>query len=639
MDMRKELHIVASMALLACLLPPVLTGCGKDSLAVNEKISIPVFLSVNDVSEGVGTKMLDKVVQIDNPQTFRGIQNFYVIPFCIAKESGSNNVREVVWSDDPAFNENIQLSSKLNQYDFSGTGPSKGYYSGGSYVNNLTNAVLVYGEAKEESSATLKQGTVAFKQRNGVIVPNEAVTKIRSNGVKASALAFDLEPMLNNTTQVSAFGAWKTAHLAMLNAIAGASSGAAVFKDPSSYENDATLSAAFRAFSGEGQVFSSADLPVRLTNLYRTCSAMPTGAKDAAKNVASAICAKMDSYTTGTSPLLSKLNSVEGAIISLTQAVNTYFGLPEGAVVFQWGEILVGTSGNSGFASPDKSEGVNLAAVQDYCYPPALWYYVNCPLMGSSVGGQEAQFKNNSTWSDIVNATSAGTAVYTRGIVLESKAALVRDPLHYAVGMLRLKLNGTKDNVTKLKDNASPKKEISIWDENEDKYFFPLTGIVIGGQRTQNFDFTAVGEDMRFIYDADVNDESGATRAWISHNQISEPIYTLTFQTQSGEDIYFALEFRNDSGESFTGVRGCTILPGSKFFLIGKMDYSNLPADQKAKQAGVFAKDHISTLTAQFEALSGAYSILPELATPDLQLGVNAKLTWDAVTPNSTELL
>lgn len=633
--MRKELHIVASLALLVCLLP-VFSGCGKDSLAVNEKISIPVFLSVNDISEGVGTKMQDKVVQIDNPQTFRGIHNFYVIPFCIAKESSSNNVREVVWADDPAFDENIQLSSSISQYDFSGTGPSKGYYSGGSFVNNLTNAVLVYGEAKEESSATLKQGTVAFKQRNGVIVPNETVTKIRPNGTKASALAFDLEPMLSGDHN-NQFNTWKTAHLNMLNAIAGTTSGTATFKEPSTYGNDATLSAAFRAFSGEGQVFSSADLPVRLTNLYRTCSAMPADAKDAAKNVASAICATMDSYTTGTSPLLSKLNSTEGAIISMTQAVNTYFGLPEGAVVFQWGEMLVGTSGSSGFASPDKSEGVNLAAVQDYCYPPALWYYVNCPLLGSSVGGQEAQFKNNPSWSDIVNATSAGTAIYTRGIVLESKAALVRDPLQYAVGMLRLKLKGTKDNVTKLKDNATPKKEITI--EDEDNNFFPLTGIIIGGQRTQNFDFTAVGDDMRFIYDADVNDESGASRAYISHDpKTSEAIYTLAFQTKNDEDIYFALEFLNGSGLSFTGVQGCTILPGSKFYLVGKMAYSNLTAEQKVKQAGVFAKDHITTLTVSFEALSAAYSILPELATPDLQLGVSAKLTWDAVTPDSHEL-
>ena len=83
-------------------------------------------------------KMLDKVVQTDNPQTFRGIQKFYVIPFSIAKETSSNYVREVVYPDDPAFKENIQLSSRLSQYDFTGTDPAKGYYSGGSFINTFT---------------------------------------------------------------------------------------------------------------------------------------------------------------------------------------------------------------------------------------------------------------------------------------------------------------------------------------------------------------------------------------------------------------------------------------------------------------------------------------------------------------------
>ena len=627
--MRKELHIIVCLALMACLLPPVLTGCGKGSLAVDEKISIPVFLSVNDVSEGVGTKMLDRVVQIDNPQTFRGIQNFYVIPLSIAKETSSNYVREVVWADDPALNENIQLSSKLNLYDFTGTGPAKGYYSGGSFVKDRTNAVLVYGVAKEESSATLIQGTVAFNQRYGSIVPNEAVT-VRSDGTKASAFAFDLEPMLSGDLS-NRFNTWKTAHLSMLNEIAAATSGTAVFKEPSTYGNYAALSAAFRAFSEEGRVFSSADLPVLLTDLYCTCYAIPDGA-GTAKTVATKVCEVIDSYTTGTAALLAKSGSGAGTILAIAQPASKTFGLPEGTVVFQWGEILVGTSGNSGFASPDRSEGVNLAALQDYCYPPALWYYVNCPLLGSSVGGQEDQFKNSTQWADIVDATSGGAAVYTRGIALESKAALVRDPLQYAVALLKLKLDGPSPaTLTELADKTGNKLSI------EGKAF-PLTGIVIGGQRTQNFDFTAVGESMRFIYDADVNEESGAAKAWISSDSNSKPVYTLAFPTRNGEDIYFALEFRNESSYSFTGVRGCTILPGSKFYLIGKMAYSDLPAEQKAKQASVFAKDHITTLAVQFEALAGAYSILPELATPDLQLGVSAKLTWDVVTPNSAEL-
>ena len=154
-----------------------------------------------------------------------------------------------------------------------------------------------------------------------------------------------------------------------------------------------------------------------LTDLYFTCYGIPDGA-GTAKTVATKVCEVIDNYTSGAVALLAKSGSGAETILTMTQPASKTFGLPEGTVVFQWGDILVGTSGSSGFASPDKSEGVNLAAVQNYCYPPALWYYVNGPLLGSSVGGQEEQFKNSTTWSEIVNATSAGTAVYTRGIVL-----------------------------------------------------------------------------------------------------------------------------------------------------------------------------------------------------------------------------
>ena len=619
MDMRKELHIVVSLALLACLLPPILTGCGKDSLAVDGKLSIPVFLSVGDLPTGVETKMTDQIVQNDDPQTFRGIHNFHVIPFNIS--------HEFVEGQDQCFEENIQMADKLNTYSLTGSDASWGYYSGGSYVKNLTNSVLMYGEAAALSSETIQLGTVAYKQRYGVIVPNEAVTN-RTNGIKkAEVLAFDLEPILSDQDK---FSTWRSNHLAMLNAIANATSGTGTFKDPATYGDDATLSAAFRTFSGEGQVFSSANLPVLLTNLYRLCFSMPSTAKTAAVDVANKIRTVIESYATATSPLLSISGSGQDASVSLVQPVNAVFGLPEGTVAFQWGKLLVGTSG-SGFGSPDKSEGVNIVP-DKYCFPPALWYYVNSPLLGSSTSGTEDRFRTNPTWADIVNAKDKieGTPIYTRGVVLDTKAALVRDPLQYAVGMLSLKLNGpSPSTATELADNKG--KKISIEDTN-----FPLTGIIIGGQRTQNFDFTASNGDIRFIYDADVNDSFGTAKSWLSFNETCKPVYTLTFPTRKEEDVYFALEFCNESGESFTGARNCTILPGSKFYLIGKMEYSKGTTSNGASAPdAVFVKDHITTLTVSFEALAGAYSVLPELATRDLQIGVKAKLDWDVVTPYS----
>lgn len=635
--MRKEHRIVAALALLACLLPPVLTGCGKEPSVIDEKISIPVYMSVSTPSEGVSTKMTDKIVQNDNPQTFRGIQNFYIIPFYIAKQtSGGDGWREVVQAGDPCFAENIQMTGRLQQHDFTGAGPAKGFYSLVSSVYSMTNSVLVYGVAKEEAPGTAETGSVAFRQHNGVIVPGDNVTnRPQAATTTAGDITFDLQSILN--AQKANYDKWLEENLDMLTAIANAQlDNGAKFKD------NADLRPAFNAFTGtvtsgsettSGAVFSVANEGAVLTRLYAACQTIIASAstEEETKKLAEKVCEVIKSYTTGTSPMLAVS---EAGVVTLKQDASTKFGLPAGAIAIQWGEWKVGATEGS-FGSPDKSEGVNLAAIEDYCFPPALWYYVNSPLLGSIVGGLSDMFAYPA-WSDIVNAMGGDK---NRGIILQSKAALVRDPLQYAVAMLRFNLNGPATEGAKtLKDNAGA--DISI----EGKHF-PLTGIILGGQRTQNFDFTASKNDMRFTYDADVNNDQGATKAWLSSSVTSATQYTLAFSTLDKEDVYFALEFRNDSGKSFVGAHGITILPGSKFYLIGKMVYEkgqygdeDDTTPKTDKPLGVFVKDRITTLSVKFKALSAAYAFLPEMATQDLQMGVTARLNWDVVTPYSSEL-
>jgi hypothetical protein len=413
--MRKTHHIAVSLALLASILPPVLSGCGKQGPDRDERLSIPVLLSVGELSGGLSTKMTDGIVQNDDPRTFRGIQTFYIVPFSIPKEAAGDALREFVRATDPCLQENIQLSGNLQRYDFEGADATKGFYSGGSFVPDKTNTVLAYGQATEEYSDTAPLGSIAFKRRHGVIRPSDPVV-IRTGTVPASDLAFDLEPFLYNTQ--ANFDAWKAAHLSMLNAIAAAAAGTAIFKEPATYENDVTLAAAFRAFSGEGKVFSSGDVPALLTRLYRTCSTMPSNAKDAAKQVAVAVCATIDGYMAGAAPLLARTGGSAGtSIISMVRPADVAFGLPEGAVALQWGEIRIGLTG-SGFGFPDKAEGVNLAPTQSYCYPPALWYFVNSPLMGNPLGGMQDQFEDRTRypqWKDIVDAKAGSTSYYTRG--------------------------------------------------------------------------------------------------------------------------------------------------------------------------------------------------------------------------------
>ena len=65
------------------------------------------------------------------------------------------------------------------------------------------------------------------------------------------------------------------------------------------------------------------------------------------------------------------------------------------------------------------------------------------------------------------------------------------------------------------------------------------------------------------------------------------------------------------------------------------MKYSEGTTTESTKPASIFVKDHYTTLKVSIEALAASYAILPDLRQADLQLGVNTKITWDALTPTS----
>lgn len=608
----KRGNLVILTALVAFLLSPVFTGCGKDVLPENERVSVSFSLPVGQAAGGVATKMSGDVVQNDNPKTFRGIQQLYVLPFKI--EAENNVIREIVYaSDAPEELRAMPYYTSLMDFKDNQDKTIKGYIFDGVVMNRGVNTVLVYGLAAEKASETMAPGSVPYKQHFGSLVLT-APSKV----AKAGDIQFNLEPFLSIQNQKDAFSQWKSDNIALLNEVANASvtigDKTYSFKTPSSY-NSATLESVLNAFTSEGVVFpgSNAMIGQKMTALYKSCKNLSQNATGAVKELAGQICTIIEGRT-------DLLEIADSGTVTRKVAEDEVFGLPDGVVTVRWGVKL--SDGSLGFDSPDKPEGVNVTAVADFCYPPSLWYYVNSPLLSSSDDTAKDLFENNGKWSEIISKGNG----WVRGVTNVTRMAAVRDALQYGVALLCLNIK--KAAATSLKDNKD--KDVSI-----DNDSFPLTGVIIGGQRTQTFDFTVLDDpdnDMRFIYDADVNDKDGNAQAWISSTTDNSPVFTLALPTRQAEDINFALEFRNDSGVSFVGARECTILPGSKFYLIGTMKYDEGTTSGSEKPAGVFVKDCYTTLNVSFEALASSYSILPDLNAADLQFGVNAKLTWDALT-------
>ena len=151
-------------ALIACLLPPVFTGCQeKDNLRPDERVTVSFSMPVGQTIGGLSTKMSGEVVQNDLSQTsFRGIQELYVLPFIIQKQgTNGENWREEVWSTDeygdirtmPGYN-------SLKDYLGDNGQTIKGYIFDRIVMNRDVNTVLVYGQATETSSNATPSGSV-----------------------------------------------------------------------------------------------------------------------------------------------------------------------------------------------------------------------------------------------------------------------------------------------------------------------------------------------------------------------------------------------------------------------------------------------------------------------------------------------
>ena len=157
-----------------------------------------------------------------------------------------------------------------------------------------------------------------------------------------------------------------------------------------------------------------------------------------------------------------------------------------------------------------------------------------------------------------------------------------------------------------------------------------LTGVIIGGQHTVGFDFKPKGPqsdlDARFIYDSVVG-TAGTDGKWT--------VNTLVLQSYDGEKVPVVLEFKNNTPYQFTGKDGI-IYPGTKFYLIAELD----PAGKgEGNYAGrVFTQDYTTKVGMRVISLANAYSCMPDLLAPRLEIGVEVTTDWILSTPTTVIL-
>lgn len=277
------------------------------------------------------------------------------------------------------------------------------------------------------------------------------------------------------------------------------------------------------------------------------------------------------------------------------------YGIPEGSLGFWWnGKEFIRLIG-----------GVNIRLVDpaSYCYPPGLWYYANSPVRTSNNENVRVQYnESNAQWNDIL-------VHYTDGATVNSftQSVAVSQQLEYGVGLLELSLSAPGEEASNLINGC------------------PLTGIIIGDQRDVDFRFMPSTGPGRYIYDtATGNLKIGTT---------GDSVQTLVLQSVDGAPVHFALEFRNNTGYTRHCQQG-DILPWCRFYLAGVLD----PASQNVSQPSgetlnsIFTRDHKTTVSVKVDGLRSAYTTVPDLHSPQLEIGLVTEMKWTQITPQSLVL-
>lgn len=283
------------------------------------------------------------------------------------------------------------------------------------------------------------------------------------------------------------------------------------------------------------------------------------------------------------------------------------YGIPSGASFLSW-------EGRAFQAMPEAFDGW-IPATQ-YCYMPALYYYSNSTVSTSYSGDIYEQYPGKTTWDEI-------RALYTAGkMVTKSTRAVALDtPLQFACGLLVATVQATENP---LRDRGNENE--NEFELDQDSHDFPVTGMVIGGQFEQHYDFTPVTDDAtqevlqeKYMFDTHV---SGV---YVNTEQ-SAAFRTLVLPTPLERDVYFYLELRNDSGKAFIGADG-VIPAGSRFYLAGKIPAPS-EDDIAAGVNRVFMQDRYTQITCKITSLENAYLCIPQMGNPELQLGVQTKTNW-----------
>ena len=592
----------------------------------SEQSSVKTQFTISFQNNVAGTRQSEDIVQ--NAQTiasFRGMDNIVLLPFGATVDAGIDPIS----SSSTKLGEKIELKSMILPTSGSVNNSIPAYTTSGTGLNTGSNSVLF-------NDVTIPVGTGSFLFYGKAIDNSLSGDKfvdgsLAMTGDEPSSITFTPVQTNKNST-VSATGE----HLAYyLTQIAQATNwaGCAVTGNSAQPWYNVGLGDLYTKFTSL-KTGSSLDVQAAIEDLYGTI-------KNNTDAVSTAIKSRILNTEVRNSTDNEKYASVSGTTLSFSDKLGNGFtttggktlyfpfdvNLPDGAALLSY------NSGTKTFTQVTNGNGNTgdkiTAKYTDYVYPASLYYYCNSGITTSASSKKSLyeDTENNYDWAAITGTTNYEAGSYVKP---STRSVAILDPIQYAVGRLDMKIK-TAGN--------------TLYDKNGDAYDategFTVTGVLIGGQKAVGFDFIPNGTKLWTIYD---NIQKSQPSALTATTTASAPNYTLALETAVNTKVYVAVELIN-KGKDFQGADG-VVPAGCKFYLVAELDPTedNTTVGSKVTNSSytghkVFKQDFktfanftivagSSGSTGNTKGLAAAYNTIPDLRTPQLELGLSVDLTW-----------
>ena len=281
------------------------------------------------------------------------------------------------------------------------------------------------------------------------------------------------------------------------------------------------------------------------------------------------------------------------------------FGIPEGCVMTKW------NAGTNAFESGDYT---GKALPTKFVYPAQLWYTANSTIVTANKSMKDSYDSTTKYWKDILkDYTDLGAPVAVNTL---TRSVAIVDTVQYAVARFDVQVKLAAAN---LHDNSTAADSIVDCSAG-----FPVTAVLIGGQNHVGYDFKPAAAGGYTIYD-NVMDNANM-KATTSYSDLN---YTLLLESVKDQDVRIAIEMVN-TARDFYGYNGQLVPKNGKFYVVAELKHDNAGTGSiQAKMEGkVFKQDFTTIAKLNLKDLKKAYNTIPDLRTPQLEIGFAVDLTW-----------